>query len=90
MYSGWYFSRNVRMPVEMSSDPASTLGHSMMVGMRVPHRRTYTISDAERQTWAKILEHNRAQAAAGVGMKESLEIIRSPNFKVKPGFYHYP
>jgi len=63
---------------------------SMMVGMRVPHRRTYTISDAERQTWAKILEHNRAQAAAGVGMKESLEIIRSPNFKVKPGFYHYP
>jgi len=63
---------------------------SMMVGMRVPHRRTYTISDAERQTWAKIVEHNRAQAAAGVGMKESLEIIRSPHFKVKPGFYHYP
>jgi tryptophan 7-halogenase len=63
---------------------------SMMVGMRVPHRRTYQISEAERQTWRKIVEHNRAEAAAGLGMRESLDVIRSPQFKVKPGFYHYP
>jgi tryptophan halogenase len=63
---------------------------SMMVGMRVPYRRTNSISDAERQTWAKILQNNRAQAAAGLTMSESLQVIRSPHFKVKPGFYHYP
>ena len=63
---------------------------TMMVGMRVPHRRQVNIPDAERRTFAQILEHNRAQAMNGLTMRQSLDVIRSPQFKVRPGFYHYP
>jgi tryptophan halogenase len=63
---------------------------SMMVGQRVPYRRVFQITDAERQTFAAILQHNRSQAASGLSMKQSLDIVHSPQFKVRPGFYHYP
>jgi len=63
---------------------------TMMVGQRVPHRRKVEITDTERQTFAQILEHNRAQAAAGLTMRQSLDVIRSPVFKVRTDFYHYP
>ena len=63
---------------------------SMMVGQRVPYRRIFEPSEPERQIFAKILAENRARATSGMSMRESLDVIRSPQFKPRPGFYHYP
>ena len=40
--------------------------------------------------FAKILAENKAQAMNGLTMRQSLDVIRSPPFKPRPGFYHYP
>ena len=60
---------------------------ALLVGMRVPYRRRREISQQERATWRAIQQENRMRAANGLTVKETLEIVRSPRWKYKAGFY---
>jgi tryptophan halogenase len=64
---------------------------AMMVGQRVPYRHAPAFDGAERQTFAQIRAHLAAQAASGLTVAEALRVIHhSPDWKVRPDFYHYP
>jgi tryptophan halogenase len=60
---------------------------AMMVGMDVPYRRRYQPSDGEWENWQKIRQANRAKGMAGVGVQETLDLVRGPNWRYKEGFY---
>ena len=60
---------------------------TMMVGMKVPYRLRRQIPDQERATWRAIQQENRTKAMNGLGVKESLDIVKSPHWRYKPGFY---
>ena len=59
----------------------------MMVGQQVPYRPTHEPTAQEWQIWAAIRQSNREAALSGMTVKETLNIVQSPNWKVKPGFY---
>jgi tryptophan 7-halogenase len=61
---------------------------ALMVGQKVPYKNMYTPSPQERYTWSMIQKATREQALAGMEMKESLDIIRSPNWVYRKNFYH--
>ena len=63
---------------------------AMMVGQAVPYRREFGPSDAERQTWQAIQMHNREQAQAGLTVRETLDVIRSPRWRARADFFRYP
>ena len=63
---------------------------SMMVGQQVPYRQVFQVTDRERQIFSQVLDQNRKQAASGLTLRQSLDVVHSPAFKVRPGFYHYP
>jgi hypothetical protein len=57
------------------------------VGQAVPFRKTYVPTDAERQTWQMIRESNRQQAANGLTVEQTLALVRSPRWVVRPDFW---
>ena len=63
---------------------------AMMVGQKVPYRRQFVPDEHERQVWRQIREQNRAQAAAGLTVRESIEVVRSPRWRTRPDFFRYP
>ena len=63
---------------------------AMLVGQRVPYRRVFETGPQERQVWASIRQHNRAQAAAGMTVEQAMGVVHSPHFRVRPGFFRYP
>jgi tryptophan halogenase len=60
---------------------------SLLVGQKVPYARTYVPGPQERQTWRQIQEAFKNKALAGVGVKEVLTLVRSPEFHWPPTLY---
>jgi tryptophan halogenase len=60
---------------------------SLMVGMNVPFKRRYRPSEQEMATWRRIQGVNREKGMQGVGVKETLDLVRGPNWRFKEGFY---
>ncbi|MEX2138785.1 MAG: tryptophan halogenase family protein [Pirellulales bacterium] len=60
---------------------------ALLVGMRVPHRRKFAPSDAERSEWRRIGEHFKQQAQGAMTVKEALQAIRSARWRWSPDFY---
>jgi tryptophan halogenase len=63
---------------------------AMMVGQNVPYRRRFTPGSHERDVWRQIQEANRAQAAAGLTVREALDAVRSPHWQARRDFFRYP
>jgi hypothetical protein len=53
----------------------------------VPYERPYVPGAQERQAWRQIQEAFKAKALAGVGVKEPLTPVRSPEFRWPPTLY---
>jgi tryptophan halogenase len=51
---------------------------SMMLGMNVPYRKTFTPPEPEMRTWEQIYERMQAAASRGVTIEETLSTIRAP------------
>jgi tryptophan halogenase len=60
---------------------------SMMVGMNVPYRGTYTPSARELQVWEQIYERMQTAARQGVTVPEGLSFIRQPGWQWREGLY---
>ena len=57
-------------------------GHlALLVGNRAPYRKRLPITPAERAAWNARRAQFAAQARIGLGVKESLAAIRSPNWR---------
>jgi tryptophan halogenase len=63
---------------------------AMMVGQQVPYRARFAPPDAEQQTWKAIQDTHHREATAGLSVRETLDVIRSPRWKASPGFFRYP
>ena len=61
---------------------------SMLVGQRVPYRRTHQPTATELENWAKIRRHVATQAAAGVSAAEVLAHVRAPTWVWSATFFH--
>ena len=59
---------------------------AMTVGQNVPYRRRFRPHDHERQLWRSISQANRAQAAAGLTMRQALDVVRSRQWRTHPHF----
>jgi hypothetical protein len=53
----------------------------------VPYQSPYVPGPEERKTWRQIQEAFKAKALAGVGVKEALTLVRSPQFQWPPNLY---
>jgi tryptophan halogenase len=51
---------------------------SMMLGMNVPYRKTYTPTAQEEQVWNNIYQRLQSAASQGVSVREALNCIRQP------------
>jgi tryptophan halogenase len=60
---------------------------TMMVGQKVPYRKLHSPAAGEWQAWREIQQANRQLAQNGIGVSESVEIIRSPRWSYRRDFY---
>jgi tryptophan 7-halogenase len=60
---------------------------SLLIGQGVSYKNPYVPSPKERETWRQIREAWKAKALAGVGVKEALTLVRSPEFRWPPTLY---
>jgi tryptophan halogenase len=61
--------------------------YALLVGQRVPHRCIRPLTPVEQKSIANLRATNSAHARAGMGVAESLAIIRDPRWQWTPGFY---
>ena len=61
--------------------------YALLLGQKVPHRRPCAAPANERQAFLAHTQRCSALAARGLGVRESLDVIRSPFWKWTPGFY---
>jgi tryptophan halogenase len=60
---------------------------ALLLGQKVPYDRAYVPSQRERETWREIQQAFKAKAEAGVGVKDALNLVRSPEFQWPPTLY---
>ncbi len=60
---------------------------ALLIGQKVPCRRPYVPSPQEREIWRQIQQAFKAKAQTGVGVKEALTVVRSPDFHWPPTLY---
>ena len=60
---------------------------SMMLGMNVPYRKTFTPSEQELRVWDNIYQRLTNAASQGVTVQESLNWIRSPGWQWPTNIY---
>jgi tryptophan 7-halogenase len=60
---------------------------TLLIGQKVPYQRPYIPSPKERETWRQIQQAFKAKALTGVGVKEALALVRSPQFHWPPTLY---
>jgi tryptophan halogenase len=60
---------------------------SLLIGQNVPHRRPYRPREDEARAWAEARRANRARAAAGMSVAESLGVITRPTWQWYPGYF---
>src|SRR5262249_7982750 len=69
-------------------DPFGFEGYlSMMIGMNIPYRRTYTIPEHEQRAWTALYNRWQAQAEYALSVEESLRWIRSPGWQWPAGLF---
>jgi tryptophan halogenase len=60
---------------------------ALLLGQKVPYKTPYVPGAEERRTWRQIQEAFKAKALTGVGVKEALTLVRSPQFQWPPTLY---
>jgi tryptophan halogenase len=60
---------------------------ALLLGQKVPYHPLYVPSEPERAAWRQIQQAFKAKAETGVGVKEALTLVRSPNFRWPPDLY---
>jgi tryptophan 7-halogenase len=60
---------------------------TLLIGQQVPFRRTRSIVPDELNLWTQIRRQNAVAAAAGLTVRETLDLVRSPAWQWTPGFY---
>lgn len=60
---------------------------TLLVGQAVPHRSGYTPPAEEQRFWEGVRARNRALAENGVGVREALDVVLSPDCRWRPGFF---
>ena len=60
---------------------------TLLIGQKVRYQEPYVPSRQERETWRQIQQAFKAKAEAGVGVKEALTLVRSPEFRWPPTLY---
>jgi hypothetical protein len=58
-----------------------------LLAMGVPHARCGRLRPAEREEWSRLKERNRAAAASGLTVEETLRILHDLRWRWTPGFY---
>ncbi|MEM1297208.1 MAG: tryptophan 7-halogenase, partial [Verrucomicrobiota bacterium] len=71
------------------NDPFSWEGYLvMLVGQKVPHQKSdYAPSEPELQAWNNHQRQLSVRASNGLNMRQSLDMIRSPQWGWRPDFY---
>jgi tryptophan halogenase len=60
---------------------------SMMIGMNVPYRRTFTPPHSEAQVWNNVYQRLRSAASQGVSVPEALSYVRQPGWQWPADLY---
>src|SRR5439155_10811725 len=60
---------------------------SLLIGQKAPYKSAYVPAPQERQIWHQIQGAFKTKALAGVGVKEALTLVRSPDFNWPPTLY---
>lgn len=60
---------------------------TLLVGMKVPHRKPHTPRPAEAQTWEEIQRRIRERAQRAFTVPEVLALVRSPRWKWNPNAF---
>jgi tryptophan halogenase len=69
-------------------DPFGFEGYlSMMIGMDIPYRRTYTIPEHEQRAWAALYNRWQVEADQALSVEETLRWIRSPGWSWPTGLF---
>jgi tryptophan halogenase len=69
-------------------DPFGFEGYlSMMIGMNLPYRRTYTIPETEQRAWAGLSHQWQVEANLALSVEETLRWIRSPGWQWPAGLF---
>jgi len=62
---------------------------AMLVGMKVPYKKTYEPTTTERQLWNEIQQSLKTSAATAYSVKEALQIVRDPQWEW-PNIFNRP
>jgi tryptophan halogenase len=69
-------------------DPFGFEGYlSMMIGMNIPYRRTYTIPEHEQRAWTELYNQWQADAEQALTVEETLRWVRSAGWWWPPGLF---
>lgn len=69
-------------------DPFGFEGYmSMMIGMNIPYRRTYTVPEHEKQAWTSLSNRWQVEADRALSVEETLRWVRSPGWRWPPGLF---
>jgi tryptophan halogenase len=69
-------------------DPFGFEGYlSMMIGMNVPYRRTFTIPEHEKRAWEELYRRWQVEADRALSVEETLRWIHSPGWWWPPGLF---
>jgi tryptophan halogenase len=88
-----YFQENgpstlFRQNLLHEADPFKMEGYlTLLVGQKVPYRKKYVPTAAEKATWAEIRAYLRAQGQAGYSIKEAVENVRSGKWSWGADFF---
>jgi len=88
-----YYQENGPSTLHRSTllDPRDQFGMEgylvMLVGQRVPYRRTHVPTAREWAIWERTRAASRALAARGLTVPEALGVIRAPTWRWNPEFY---
>lgn len=61
--------------------------YTLLVGMKVPHRRRHVPGPEERAIWNGLREGHRKLAVDGLTVREALDVIGTPGWRWTPGFF---
>jgi tryptophan halogenase len=69
-------------------DPFGFEGYlSMMIGMNIPYRRTYTIPEGEQRAWTELYDRWQSDAEQALTVEETLQWVRSAGWWWPPGLF---
>src|SRR5258705_11821873 len=63
---------------------------AMLVGMKVPYRKTYEPTPSERQHWIQIQQHLKAATNQAYSTEEALQLVRSPGWEWPKDVFQWP